>query len=100
MRSATIVLCAAAFFGAASASVYSGLGGANGFTDDEACRSHAVELCQEPGSEWTQGPCHAVYGGFRGNADGLHRIMLEHFQDSFKFLVMVLTFAALTVCQA
>ncbi len=84
MRGAAIavlaVLCAGAGAGAS----------ANGADNaDNACQVHAAEACLEPGASWAQGSCHAVYGGFRGNTNGLHRIMLEHFQDSFRFLVMV-----------
>ncbi len=67
-------------------------GSANGYSssviDETSCQVHAAETCHEPGDGWAQGPCHSVYGGFRGNSDAMHKVMLEHFQDSFRYLVM------------
>jgi len=60
----------------------------NSLESESTCAAHAGDVCREPGSDWTQGPCNSIYGGYRGNADNLHQIMLANFQDSFRFLVL------------
>ncbi len=61
--------------------------GANG--DYGTCSAHVTETCGEPGSDWEQGACNAIHGGFKGNSNNLHQLMTEHFKDSFKFMLMV-----------
>ncbi len=56
-----------------------------------SCESHVLDVCREPGSGWSEGACDAVYGDFKGNSNNLHSLMLQHYQGSFKFLVMVCT---------
>eukprot|EP00095_Tigriopus_kingsejongensis_P007497 maker-scaffold580_size130538-snap-gene-0.34 protein:Tk07497 transcript:maker-scaffold580_size130538-snap-gene-0.34-mRNA-1 annotation:"ferritin light oocyte isoform" len=56
--------------------------------DTDTCNAHVTQSCNEIGSEWNAGPCNALYGGFRGNSNSLHQLMLTQFQDSFKLLSM------------
>ena len=57
---------------------------------EDSCNAHVVDACQEPGSDWSEGPCNAIYGGFRGNTNNLHQLMASSFQDSFKMMFMVI----------
>ena len=59
-----------------------------GNPEEPSCNAHVVESCLEPGNDWTTGSCNAVHGGIKGNADNLHVLMSQHFQDSFKFMIM------------
>ncbi|TRY77030.1 hypothetical protein TCAL_13205 [Tigriopus californicus] len=52
------------------------------------CNAHVTQSCSEIGSEWNAGPCNALFGGFRGNSNSLHQLMVTQFQDSFKLLAM------------
>ncbi len=56
--------------------------------DDASCEAHTGEVCNEPGSEWRNGPCNAIHGGFKANSNNLHQLMADHFKDSFKFLLL------------
>ena len=48
------------------------------------------EKCEEPGgNDWTTGSCSSVHGGFKGNSDNLHRIIVDDFTDSMNYLLMV-----------
>ena len=47
------------------------------------------ENCDAPGSGWAAGECNSVHGGFRGNSDNLHRIIVDDFTDSMNYLLMV-----------
>ena len=45
--------------------------------------------CDAPGQDWSQGSCNSVHGGFKGNADRLHRIIVDDFVNSMDYLLMV-----------
>jgi hypothetical protein len=55
----------------------------------DSCSAHVLDSCLQPGSQWEEGACNALYGDFRGNSDILHKLMQDHFKESFKFLLMV-----------
>jgi len=61
--------------------------------EDGACYSHLNEKCESPGEDWAAGPCNSVHGGFRGNSDNLHRIIIDDFEDSMNYLIMSSTFS-------
>ena len=48
------------------------------------------EKCESPGEDWEcGGKCDSVHGGFRGNTNNLHRIIVDDFTDSMNYLLMV-----------
>ena len=60
-----------------------------GASNANTCNAHVSETCQELGSDWTEGSCNSLFGGFKGNSANLHQLMLSHFEDSFKLLLTV-----------
>jgi len=60
--------------------------------DEGACYSHLNENCDAPGSDWTSGTCSSVFGGFKGNSNNLHRIIVDDFTDSMTYLLMASNF--------
>merc|ERR1712227_693698 len=61
--------------------------------EDGACYSHLNEKCESPGEDWAAGSCNSIHGGFRGNSDNLHRIIIDDFEDSMNYLIMSSTFS-------
>ena len=57
--------------------------------DDGVCYSHIQEKCGSTGQDWVAGDCNSLHGGFRGNTDNLHRIIIDDFTDSMNYLLMV-----------
>jgi len=61
---------------------------------DQSCHAHISEKCEEPGgNDWTTGSCSSVHGGFKGNSDNLHRIIVDDFTDSMNYLLMSTAFS-------
>merc|ERR1712066_109488 len=58
----------------------------------ESCYSHIDAQCSAPGDDWTAGSCNSVHGGFKGNSDRLHRIIVDDFINSMDFLLMATSF--------
>eukprot|EP00088_Acartia_fossae_P040464 TRINITY_DN4214_c0_g1_i1.p1 TRINITY_DN4214_c0_g1~~TRINITY_DN4214_c0_g1_i1.p1 ORF type:complete len:231 (+),score=69.04 TRINITY_DN4214_c0_g1_i1:15-707(+) len=58
----------------------------------DVCYSHVESKCSEPGESWTEGQCTSVHGGFLGNTNNLHRIIVDDFTDSISYLLMASTF--------
>lgn len=58
----------------------------------ESCYSHLDAQCDAPGQDWTQGSCNSVHGGFKGNTDLLHRIIVDDFVNSMDYLLMATSF--------
>merc|ERR1711872_592863 len=61
--------------------------------EDGACFSHVNDKCEAPGDDWVSGSCNSVHGGFRGNSDNLHRIIVDDFTDSMNYLLMASSFS-------
>jgi len=59
----------------------------------ESCYSHLDAQCDAPGQDWNQGSCNSVHGGFKGNADRLHRIIVDDFINSMDYLLMATSFS-------
>jgi len=59
---------------------------------DEACYNHVTERCDSPGEDWNNGGCSSIHGGFPGNSNNLHRIVVDDFTDSMHYLLMASTF--------
>jgi len=59
---------------------------------DDVCYHHVETKCSEPGQKWIEGECNSIHGGFRGNANNLHRIIVDDFTDSISYLLMASTF--------
>jgi len=55
---------------------------------DDFCFSHAKGKCTEPGENWQTGACNSKHGGFEGDTDILHRMVLDDFTDSMTYLLM------------
>jgi len=55
--------------------------------DEGPCFSHVADNCDTV-SGWSAGSCNSVYGGFRGNSNNLHRIIVDDFTDSMTYLLM------------
>merc|ERR1711913_202748 len=55
--------------------------------DEGPCFSHVTDNCDTV-SGWSAGSCNSVYGGFRGNSNNLHRIIVDDFTDSMTYLLM------------
>jgi len=60
--------------------------------DEYACYSHVESKCSEPGETWHSGGCSSIHGGFLGNSNNLHRIIVDDFTDSMKYLLMSSSF--------
>jgi len=61
--------------------------------EDGACFSHVNDKCEAPGDDWVSGSCNSVHGGFKGNSDNLHRIIVDDFADSMNYLLMASHFS-------
>merc|ERR1712025_591776 len=61
--------------------------------EDGACFSHVNDKCEAPGDDWVSGSCNSVHGGFKGNSDNLHRIIVDDFTDSMNYLLMSTAFS-------
>jgi len=61
--------------------------------EEGACYSHINDKCDSPGDDWVSGSCNSVHGGFRGNSDNLHRIIVDDFTDSMNYLLMASSFS-------
>merc|ERR1712025_33517 len=61
--------------------------------EDGACFSHVNDKCEAPGDDWVSGSCNSVHGGFKGNSDNLHRIIVDDFTDSMNYLLMASHFS-------
>merc|ERR1711915_443908 len=61
--------------------------------DEFTCFSHVESKCSEPGEVWTAGGCSSVHGGFLGNSNNLHRIIVDDFTDSMSYLLMASSFS-------
>merc|ERR1712179_233405 len=59
----------------------------------EPCYSHVDAQCSAPGEDWSPGSCNSVHGGFKGNSDRLHRIIVDDFINSMDFLLMSTSFS-------
>jgi len=59
---------------------------------EDVCYSHVETKCSEPGETWSSGGCNSVHGGFLGNSNNLHRIIVDDFTDSITYLLMASTF--------
>jgi len=60
--------------------------------EDGACYTHVNDKCEAPGDDWVSGSCNSVHGGFKGNSDNLHRIIVDDFTDSMNYLLMASSF--------
>eukprot|EP00092_Neocalanus_flemingeri_P020221 GFUD01021895.1.p1 GENE.GFUD01021895.1~~GFUD01021895.1.p1 ORF type:complete len:245 (+),score=67.61 GFUD01021895.1:47-736(+) len=69
------------------------LGLATVLAEDGACYSHVTDKCEAPGDDWTSATCNSVHGGFKGNSDNLHRIIVDDFTDSMNYLLMASHFS-------
>merc|ERR1712055_505294 len=65
--------------------------------EDGACFSHIRDKCEAPGDDWTVGECSFVFGGFKGNSNNLHRVIVDDFTDSITYLLMASSFDTDTV---
>jgi len=81
---ASIMICAIVLLLVAAANANS--------LDEFTCYSHVESKCSEPGETWLAGGCSSVHGGFLGNSNNLHRIIVDDFTDSMKFLLMSTSF--------
>merc|ERR1712168_950520 len=61
--------------------------------EDGACFSHVNDKCEAPGDDWVSGSCNSVHGGFKGNSDNLHGIIVDDFADSMNYLLMASHFS-------
>jgi hypothetical protein len=77
MKLKVLILVVVAFFG-----LVNGL-------QEESCNTFAARECKSVGN-WTSGTCNSIYGHYSGNENNLRKLMADHLQDSFKFLLMVL----------
>lgn len=60
---------------------------------DGTCVAHVSSACNDLGGDWSFSPlCSSIHGGFRGNAQNLHKLMTNHFRDSFKLLSLASQF--------
>merc|ERR1711973_1078008 len=59
-----------------------------GAAAEAVCYSHVESKCSEPGESWSTGGCNSVHGGFLGNSNNLHRIIVDDFTDSITYLLM------------
>jgi len=66
---------------------------ATAIAEEGACYSHINDKCDAPGDDWVAGSCNSVHGGFRGNSDNLHRIIVDDFTDSMTYLLMASSFS-------
>merc|ERR1711973_305320 len=55
---------------------------------EDVCYSHVESKCSEPGESWATGGCSSLHGGFLGNSNNLHRIIVDDFTDSITYLLM------------
>merc|ERR1711962_857132 len=55
---------------------------------EDFCFSHAKGKCTEPGENWQTGACNSKHGGFEGDTDILHKMVLDDFTDSMTYLLM------------
>jgi len=60
--------------------------------DDDVCFAHVESKCSEPGETWAMGGCSSIHGGYNGNANNLHRIIVDDFTDSMNYLLMASSF--------
>jgi len=59
---------------------------------EDACYNHVQEKCGEPGEGWSAGRCNSLHGGFLGNSNNLHKIILDDFSDSVNLMLMATHF--------
>merc|ERR1711962_846708 len=59
---------------------------------EDVCYNQVETKCSEPGETWSSGGCNSVHGGFLGNSNNLHRIIVDDFTDSITYLLMASTF--------
>lgn len=59
---------------------------------EDQCYVHVENKCSEPGENWHEGQCTSVHGGFLGNSNNLHRIIVDDFTDSIHYLLMASSF--------
>lgn len=65
--------------------------------DEGACFQHVRDKCDSPGDDWASGSCSSVFGGFKGNSNNLHRIIVDDFTDSVTYMLMASSFNTDTV---
>ena len=54
------------------------------------CLQYTVETCKN-NNVWSDGGfCNAIYGNYQGNKQNLQKLMLDHFKQSFQFIVVVI----------
>ena len=54
------------------------------------CLQHTAETCKN-NNVWSDGGfCNAIYGNYQGNKQNLQKLMLDHFKQSFQFIVTVI----------
>ena len=66
-------------------------GDANGAMSP-TCNQWATFTCKSTNPDWkTDGTtaCSALHGGYKGNAQNLQHLMINHFKDSFKLMLAV-----------
>ncbi|XP_023337830.1 uncharacterized protein LOC111708625 isoform X2 [Eurytemora carolleeae] len=56
--------------------------------EENVCYTHVENKCSEPVESWTTGGCNSIHGGFSGNSNNLHRIIVDDFTDSMAYLIM------------
>jgi len=62
--------------------------------EEGACYTWLNEKCESPGEDWEcGGKCDSVHGGYRGNTNNLHRIIVDDFTDSMNYLLMSTAFS-------
>jgi len=61
---------------------------------EPSCQTHMTEACDSAGENWVPGTCSSVYGGFKGNTNNLHRLVVDDFTDSMTYMLMASRFSS------
>lgn len=60
---------------------------------EDACYNHVQEECTAGMPGWTEGQCNSIHGGFVGNSNNLHKIIIDDFSDSISYMLMATHFS-------
>merc|ERR1712105_375511 len=69
------------------------LGMTSARAEERACSEHIKEKCEDTFLSLTPASCNSKFGGFEGNAQNLHRVILDDFTDSITYLLMSSSFS-------
>lgn len=58
----------------------------------DACYNHVLDNC-DGHDAWTEGQCNSIHGGFLGNSNNLHKIIIDDFSDSINYMLMATQFS-------